>query len=51
MEEIERRHIISVLKQTNWLIEGKAGAAKLLKLEPSTLRSRMGKLAIVRPPR
>ena len=51
MEEIERLHIISVLQQTNWCIEGRAGAAKILKLEPSTLRSRMGKLAIVRPPR
>lgn len=49
LEEIERRHIETVLKQTNWMIEGERGAAKILNLNPSTLRSRMQKLAIKRP--
>jgi len=48
LEEVERLHISSVLKQANWRIEGAGGAAKLLNLEPSTLRSRMKKLGIVR---
>jgi transcriptional regulator with GAF, ATPase, and Fis domain len=48
LEEIERQHIISVLQQANWRIEGNGGAAKILDLEPSTLRSRMKKLGIVR---
>lgn len=34
--------------ETNWRIEGEQGAAKLLNLQPSTLRSRMQKLGIVR---
>jgi PAS domain S-box-containing protein len=48
LEEVEREHIIGVLQQTNWRIEGNGGAAKVLNLEPSTLRSRMKKLGIVR---
>ena len=47
--EVERRHIESVLAQTNWMIEGERGAAKVLNLSPSTLRSRMQKLGIRRP--
>jgi transcriptional regulator with GAF, ATPase, and Fis domain len=47
--EVERRHIESVLTQTNWMIEGERGAAKILNLSPSTLRSRMQKLGIRRP--
>jgi formate hydrogenlyase transcriptional activator len=37
------------LAQTNWMIEGERGAAKILNLNPSTLRSRMQKLGINRP--
>jgi transcriptional regulator with GAF, ATPase, and Fis domain len=48
---VERRHIESVLNQTNWLIEGERGAAKILDMNPSTLRSRMQKLGIKRPAR
>jgi formate hydrogenlyase transcriptional activator len=47
--EIERRHIRTVLDTTRWRIEGGGGAAQLLGLKPSTLRSRMLKLGIVRP--
>jgi PAS domain S-box-containing protein len=49
LEEVERQHIEAVLRQTNWMIEGERGAAKLLNLNPSTLRSRMQKLEIKRP--
>jgi transcriptional regulator with GAF, ATPase, and Fis domain len=47
--EIERRHIRTVLDSTRWRIEGGGGAAQLLGLKPSTLRSRMLKLGISRP--
>jgi transcriptional regulator with GAF, ATPase, and Fis domain len=47
--EVERRHIESVLVQANWMIEGERGAARVLNLHPSTLRSRMQKLGIKRP--
>jgi len=44
----EKQHIIEVLKHTNWRIEGPNGAAAILKLNPSTLRSRMKKLGVER---
>jgi transcriptional regulator with GAF, ATPase, and Fis domain len=49
LSDFERRHIRSVLETTRWRIEGTSGAAKLLGLKPSTLRSRMVKLGIARP--
>jgi PAS domain S-box-containing protein len=48
LEEFERKHIVQVLEQTRWRIEGPKGAAVILGLNPSTLRSRMHKLGIVR---
>jgi PAS domain S-box-containing protein len=45
---VEREHILTVLGQTRWRIEGPQGAARILSLEPSTLRSRMKKLGIKR---
>jgi formate hydrogenlyase transcriptional activator len=51
LEVVERHHIESVLARTNWMIEGERGAARILDLHPSTLRSRMQKLGITRPSR
>ena len=51
LDDVERRHIESVLNQTNWKIEGERGAAEILDMNPSTLRSRMQKLGIKRPAR
>ena len=48
LEQVEKRHIMDVLKQTEWIIEGPRGAAKILALHPNTLRSRMKKLGIER---
>ena len=48
LEDLQRRHILAVLEQTGWVIEGPEGAANILKLNPSTIRSRMKKLGIVR---
>jgi PAS domain S-box-containing protein len=45
---VERNHILSVLKQTDWVIDGPHGAAKILGLHPNTLRNRMKKLDIRR---
>jgi formate hydrogenlyase transcriptional activator len=50
LEEIERRHIREALERSRWVIEGSAGAARVLGLHPNTLRSRMAKLRISRPP-
>ena len=48
LEEVEKRHIQSVLEKTAWIIEGDRGAARILDLHPNTLRSRMKKLGIER---
>jgi formate hydrogenlyase transcriptional activator len=47
---VERQHIVQVLQAAHWKIEGPGGAARLLGLHPSTLRSRMRQLGITRPP-
>jgi PAS domain S-box-containing protein len=46
LQSVERRHILGVLKAVNWRISGPKGAAKILGLNPSTLRFRMKKLEI-----
>jgi len=46
LEELERSHIRRVLEATRWTIEGERGAARVLGLNPSTLRGRMRKLGI-----
>jgi formate hydrogenlyase transcriptional activator len=48
LAELERDHILQVLRKTDWRIEGKNGAAAILGLNPSTLRGRMRKDGIRR---
>jgi DNA-binding NtrC family response regulator len=50
MHEVEREHIGSILEMTGWRIRGKGGAAEILDMKPSTLRSRMAKLGLQRSP-
>ena len=45
----EKKHIMRVLKHCHWRIGGEQGAADILGLPESTLRSRMKKLSIKRP--
>jgi len=49
LAEIETNHIIRALEETNWRIDGAKGAAKILDMNPSTLRSRLRKLGIQKP--
>ena len=49
LEEAERQHIGGVLVKARWVVEGPHGAAKILQMNPSTLRSRMKRLGIHRP--
>ena len=49
LEEMERRHILSVLEQTNWVLSGPNGAATRLGLKRSTLQFRIRRLGISRP--
>ena len=46
LKDVEREHILKTLTQTAGTIEGDTGAAAALGLAPSTLRSRIKKLAI-----
>ncbi len=46
LEEIERTHVRRVLERCGWVIEGEHGAARVLGLNPSTLRGRLRKLGI-----
>lgn len=46
-DEVIRQHILKTLQVTNGQIFGENGAAKLLKINPNTLRSKMKKLGII----
>ena len=47
--DVERGHLLKVLTETDWVIEGPKGAARILGLHPNTLRSRLVKLGLKRP--
>ena len=49
LEEVDKKHIISILKKTGWRVSGKSGAAQILGIKPTTLEARMKKLGIKRP--
>ncbi len=49
LESVERSRILRALDESGWRIKGDGNAASRLGLSPSTLRSRMKKLAITRP--
>jgi len=51
LQEVERAHIVRVLAETNGIIEGPRGAARILGLHPNTLRFRLQKLGIKNPRR
>jgi transcriptional regulator with GAF, ATPase, and Fis domain len=48
LDEVERAHILRVLEDNGWVIEGDQGAAATLGVNPSTLRGRLRKLGITR---
>jgi chemotaxis protein methyltransferase CheR len=48
LQEIERQHIVATLERLGWRVEGPGGAADVLGLPASTLRSRMKKLGVSR---
>ena len=48
LEEVERKHILTTLKETRWTLSGPSGAAARLGLNRSTLYFRMKKLGIAR---
>jgi PAS domain S-box-containing protein len=48
LESMERDYILTVLRQTDWVIDGPRGAARVLGLHPNTLRNRLKKLGLER---
>jgi transcriptional regulator of acetoin/glycerol metabolism len=48
LDDVEKEHIMEVLKQTGWQVSGEKGAAKILGLNATTLEARMKKLGISR---
>jgi histidine kinase len=46
LDDVQREHILRVLKSTGGVVEGSRGAAVILGVHPNTLRSRMKKLGI-----
>jgi transcriptional regulator with GAF, ATPase, and Fis domain len=48
LNSVQRVHILNTLLETNWVIEGRRGAAVRLGVKPATLRHRMKKLGITR---
>ena len=49
LEEAQRAHILTILKDTRWVLAGSRGAAARLGMNRSTLQFRLKKLGIVRP--
>src|SRR5262249_37274002 len=48
LESLERDYVLTVLGETDWVIDGPRGAAKILGLHPNTLRNRLKKLGLER---
>ncbi len=48
LDKVTSEYIKLVLEQTHWIIEGPKGAARILNMQPSTLRYRMKKLDIAK---
>ena len=49
LKEIERRHILQALRETNWTLAGPNGAAARLGIPRTTLIYRMRRIGIIRP--
>jgi formate hydrogenlyase transcriptional activator len=50
LSDAERAHILGILKETNWIVGGRDGAAARLGVPRTTLISRMQKLGISNRP-
>jgi formate hydrogenlyase transcriptional activator len=49
LKEVERKHVMQVLRDTNWILGGASGAAARLGIPRTTLIYRMRRLGIERP--
>jgi PAS domain S-box-containing protein len=51
MRERQKQNVIAALKQTNWRVSGRDGAAELLGIRPTTLADRIRAFGIKKPAR
>ena len=49
LAELERNHVLEVLKSTRGRVSGPRGAAQLLGIKPTTLEARIRRLGIQKP--
>jgi transcriptional regulator with GAF, ATPase, and Fis domain len=49
MKDLQRRNIVAALKQCDWRVSGKRGAAEMLGLKPTTLADRIRTYGIRKP--
>jgi PAS domain S-box-containing protein len=49
LKTLQKRNLMTALKQANWRISGKAGAAELLGIRPTTLNDRIRAFGIKKP--
>jgi formate hydrogenlyase transcriptional activator len=49
LADAERQHILRVLRESNWVLSGRGGAAAKLGMKRTTLQSKMKRLGISRP--
>ena len=49
MRELQKQNLVAALKQTDWRVSGKNGAAALLGVKPTTLTDRIKSFGIRRP--
>ena len=49
MERRERENVLAALRATGWKLSGEGGAAELLGVKPTTLRSRLKKMGLEKP--
>jgi transcriptional regulator with GAF, ATPase, and Fis domain len=51
MRELQKQNILAALKQSDWRVSGKQGAAELLGIKPTTLADRIKSFGIRKPRR
>lgn len=49
MKELQKQNLLAALKQTNWRVSGKEGAAELLGVRPTTLTDRIKSFGLRKP--
>jgi transcriptional regulator with GAF, ATPase, and Fis domain len=49
MKILQKKNLLAALRQTNWRVSGKGGAAELLGVRPTTLADRIKSFGVRKP--